>query len=105
MPSKFQSKLAKLIGKYEKNNAEDYGLLAPVYYDKTLDQYLYSFHPQGKVWIIGSKIGTDKARWNIAQDKSCPDSPTDHLYVWSHNTDQGQNIYNKTDRVLVECID
>ena len=106
MPSKFQSKLASLIGKYEKINAEDYGLLAPLYYDKTKANYLYSFHPQGKVWIQSSTIGSERAIWNFAaQDMSCPDSPTDQLYVWSHNTDEGQWIYNKTDRILVKCID
>ena len=95
-----------LMGNFEKITALDYGLLAPLYYEKSKDLYLFSHHPQGKVWQVSSKLSTTPMRVVFGDDASCPDSPNAGDWEWFNTTTtEGQQVYIKDEHIKVKCID
>ena len=49
-----------LSGLYTKvaNSVDDYGIMAPLYREESRNLFLFSYHPEGKVWQISSKLTT-----------------------------------------------
>ena len=106
------------MGIYEKIDEKEVGLLAPLYFEKHKNLYLFSHHPQGKVWQVSSKLSTTPLRvvMDSQKDKSgkpkmsCPDSDTGsgngpHWEWFNTTTPEGQQIYIQDDRIKVKCID
>ena len=99
--------VSQITGTYESINVP--GILAPVYYEKIQDEYLYSQHPHGKVWIFSSKISQfrrHQVRINFDEVLSCPDSSNSG--AWERlvtHTDDGQDIFVKDEHIKVKCID
>ena len=54
--------ISYLMGTFKKTVSTEFGLLAPLYYEKAKDLYLFSHHPQGKVWQVSSKLSTTPMR-------------------------------------------
>ena len=103
-----------LMGIYEKIDEKEVGLLAPLYFEKHKNLYLFSHHPQGKVWQVSSKLSTTPLRvvMDSQKDKSgkpkmsCPDSDDSVHWEWFNTTTpEGQQIYIQDDRIKVKCID
>ena len=95
-----------LMGIFEKITSLDYGLLAPLYYEKSKDLYLFSHHPQGKVWQGSSKLSTTPMRVVFDDEMSCPDSSNTATWEWFNTTTaEGQQIYIKDEHIQVKCID
>jgi len=95
-----------LTGIFKNVNSEEQGLLAPLFYDKAKDLYLFSHHPQGKVWQISSKLSTTPMRVVFEKEMSCPGSSKDVVWEWFNTTtSEGQQIYVKDDHIKVKCID
>ncbi len=98
--------VSHLMGIYKKINANDFGLLAPLYYEKSKDLYLFSHHPQGKVWQISSKLSTTPMRVVFDGDMSCPDSSNDVTWEWYNTTTpEGQQIYVEDENIKIKCVD
>lgn len=95
-----------LMGIYEKIDEKEVGLLAPLYFEKHKNLYLFSHHPQGKVWQVSSKLSTTPLRVVFDNQMSCPDSSdTVHWEWFNTTTPEGQQIYIQDDRIKVKCID
>ena len=95
-----------LMGIFKKTESKDFGLLAPLYYEKSKDLYLFSHHPQGKVWQVSSKLSTTPMRVVFDSDMSCPDSSNEVTWEWFNTTTaEGQQIYIKDEHIKVKCID
>lgn len=95
-----------LMGVYEKIDALEVGLLAPLYYEKSKDLYLFSHHPQGKVWQVSSKLSTTPMRAVFNHEKSCPDSSDSVTWEWFNTTTtEGQQLYIKDTHIKIKCID
>ena len=94
------------------------GLLAPLYYDKSKQLYLFSHHPQGLVWQVSTKLSTTPMRGilnvvsssddnsDVLDDdtKSCPDNDLMHWEWFNSTTSQGQQLYVKDDHIQVKCV-
>ena len=94
-----------LMGTFKKIDALDHGLLAPLYYEKSKDLYLFSHHPQGKVWQISSKLSTTPMRVVFEDEMSCPDSTIDVTWEWFNTTTaEGQQIYVKDKNIQIMCL-
>ena len=94
------------MGIFEKTDSKEFGLLAPLYYEKSKDLYLFSHHPQGKVWQVSSKLSTTPMRVVFEKDMSCPDSSDTVTWEWFNTTTpEGQQIYVKDDHIKVKCLD
>ena len=95
-----------LMGTFKKTDSKEFGLLAPLYYEKSKDLYLFSHHPQGKVWQVSSKLSTTPMRVVMKSDMSCPDSSNEVSWEWFNTTTaEGQQIYIKDEHIKVKCID
>ena len=98
-----------LMGNFTKIDPLGYGLLAPLYHEKSKDLYLFSHHPQGKVWQVSSKLFTTPMRVVFDKDMSCPDSTNPSgstTWEWFNTTTaEGQQIYIKDHHIKVKCID
>lgn len=95
-----------LMGIFKKIDALEYGLLAPLYYEKSKDLYLFSHHPQGKVWQVSSKLSTTPMRVVFEGQMACPDSSKTVTWEWFNTTtSEGQQIYIKDEHIKVKCID
>lgn len=98
--------ISYLMGIFKKTVSTDFGLLAPLYYEKAKDLYLFSHHPQGKVWQVSSKLSTTPMRVVFDSDMSCPDSSDSVTWEWFNTTTpEGQQIYIKDEHIKVKCID
>ena len=94
------------MGIYEKIDEKEVGLLAPLYFEKHKNLYLFSHHPQGKVWQVSSKLSTTPMRVVFENDMSCPDSSKTVTWEWFNTTTpEGQQIYVKDDHIKVKCLD
>ena len=94
------------MGIFELTDSKEFGLLAPLYYEKSKDLYLFSHHPQGKVWQVSSKLSTTPMRVVFEKDMSCPDSSDTVTWEWFNTTTpEGQQIYVKDDHIKVKCLD
>ena len=95
-----------LMGTFKKTDSKEFGLLAPLYYEKSKDLFLFSHHPQGKVWQVSSKLSTTPMRVVMKSDMSCPDSSNEVSWEWFNTTTaEGQQIYIKDEHIKVKCID
>ena len=83
-----------LSGLYRKvESSEDtMGLLAPLYKEERRSLFLFSHHPEGKVWQISGKLSTTPIR-GVFSSPACPDSEN---ITWE--------LYNKTRRGKQQCI-
>lgn len=99
-------KVSYLMGIYEKIDAKEVGLLAPLYFEQTKSLYLFSHHPQGKVWQVSSQLSTTPMRVVFETETACPDSSDSVTWEWFNTTTtEGQQIYIKDDHIKVKCID
>ena len=93
-----------LSGAYEKLELElqNFGLLAPVYFNSAKSLYLYSHHHNGMVWEISTDIlvpsntsdhlvGVAYAETQSRLSHACPDNPT-IIWHWIHEG-AGTNPY------------
>ena len=94
-----------LTGTFGRINAEEYGLMAPLYYDPHKNLYLFSHHPKGRVWQVSTKLSTTPLRGVFTKDNSCPDVG-DITWEWFNTTTaQGQQLYVRDNHVKVKCLD
>ena len=97
-----------LMGIFTKIDGRERGLLPPLYYDKSKDLYLFSRHPQGKVWQVSSKLSTTPMRASAppGSGKVCPDDSKLDTWEWFNTTtSEGQQLYVKDSNIHVKCID
>lgn len=94
-----------LTGTFAKIDANKYGLLSPLYYDKMKDLYLFSHHPKGRVWQVSTKLSTTPLRGVFPEDNSCPDSNSITWEWFNTTTAQGQQLYVPDENVHVKCLD
>jgi len=84
------------------------GLMAPLYFNKEKDLYLFSHHPKGLVWQVSTKLSMTPLRGiqNASEKpKACPDSNTLTWEWFNSTTSQGQQIYVKDDHIQIKCLD
>ena len=108
-----------LSGNFEKMDEKEMGLLAPLYYDKSKQLYLFSHHPQGLVWQVSTKLSTTPMRGilNVVSSSdddnsdvldddtsSCPDNDLMNWEWFNSTTSQGQQLYVKDDHIQVKCV-
>ena len=110
-----------LSGNFEKMDEKQMGLLAPLYYDKAKQLYLFSHHPQGLVWQVSTKLSTTPMRGildgvsteddsdasaTVVNDttQSCPDNDLIKWEWFNTTTSQGQQLYVKDEHIQVKCI-
>ena len=107
-----------LSGNFERIDEKEMGLLAPLYYDKTKQLYLFSHHPKGLVWQVSTKLSTTPMRGvlkGVNNDgdndaivdenaESCPDNDFITWEWFNSTTTQGQQLYIKDEHIQVKCI-
>jgi len=86
--------------------------LAPLYIDPVTNLFLYSHHPQGKVWQVSPKLSTTPLRGNFlsvgGNKGACPDSGDHGEVIWewfNTTTPQGQQLYVADKHIAVKCVD
>ena len=84
------------------DRSEWFDLLAPLYYDKVKQLYLFSHHPQGLVWQISSSLVTTPVR-ALTTNPSCPDTKGLTWEWYNSTTKQGQQIYVKDTSIQLNC--
>ena len=106
-----------LTGEFELDTEQQNskGLMAPLYFNKEKDLYLFSHHPKGLVWQVSTKLsmtplrgihlGIRDSTWASEKPKACPDSNTLTWEWFNSTTSQGQQIYVKDDHIHVKCLD
>ena len=99
-----------LAGEFELDTVQQNskGLMAPLYFNKEKDLYLFSHHPKGLVWQVSTKLSMTPLRGiqNASEKpKACPDSNTLSWEWFNSTTSQGQQIYVKDDHIHVKCLD
>ena len=94
-----------LSGLYTKvDNSEDtMGLLAPLYKEEKRSLYLFSHHPEGKVWQISGKLSTTPIR-GVFSSPACPHSEN---IAWElyNKTRRGKQQFIKDQHIQVKCMD
>ena len=107
-----------LSGNFEKMDEKEMGLLAPLYFDKSKQLYLFSHHPKGLVWQVSTKLSTTPMRGildgvsgedgeasQISEEaKSCPDNDLIRWEWFNSTTAQGQQLYVKDEHIQVKCM-
>ena len=108
-----------LSGMFEKMDEKEMWLLAPLYFDKSKQLYLFSHHPKGLVWQVSTKLSTTPMRGildGVSADSdaslvavddntnSCPDNDSIKWEWFNTTTSQGQQLYVKDDHIQVKCI-
>ena len=100
-----------LSGIFDKINEKDVGLLAPLFFDKSKQLYLFSHHPKGLVWQVSTKLSTTPMRGvlDVSGDgdesiTSCPDNDNIKWEWFNSTTSQGQQLYIKDDHIQVKCV-
>jgi len=106
-----------LSGNFERIDEKEMGLLAPLYFDKSKQLYLFSHHPKGLVWQVSTKLSTTPMRGvlnGIDSDdndasvdesaESCPDNDFIKWEWFNSTTSQGQQLYVKDEHIQVKCI-
>ena len=82
------------------DEADTYGLLAPLYREVQKNLYLFSHHPEGLVWQVSQKLTTTPLR-GVFPGPSCPDS-NDIVWEWYNmTTTMGQQLYVKDNHIKV----
>jgi len=98
-----------LQGEYVLDDSNSKGLMAPLYFNKERDLYLFSHHPKGMVWQVSTKLSMTPLRGvhNMTEDKpeACPDEEGLKWEWFNSTTSQGQQIYVEDDHIQVKCID
>ncbi len=98
-----------LTGTFERVDEKSYGLLAPLYVDRKKGLYLFSHHPQGRVWQVSTKLSTTPLRGVFSDDGSCPDSRVGGSklkWEWFNTTTpEGQQLYVSDPHIVVKCLD
>ena len=107
-----------LSGNFEKMDEKEMGFLAPLYYDKSKQLYLFSHHPKGLVWQVSTKLSTTPMRGildGVSDEKgdlskddedlsSCPDNDSIKWEWFNSTTSQGQQLYIKDEHIQVKCV-
>lgn len=94
------------LGTFERINEKEVGLLAPLYFDKVKQLFLFSHHPQGKVWQVSTKLSTTPVRAVFPGNSACPDSKPDVTWEWFNTTTtEGQQLYVKDTHIRIKCVD
>ena len=95
-----------LSGHYRKvENSEDtYGILAPLYKEETRNLFLFSYHPEGRVWQISQKMTTTPIR-GVFSSPACPDSETITWELYNKTTKRGKQQFIKDPNIQVKCLD
>lgn len=99
-----------LTGEYEMGDANSKGLMAPLYFSKAKDLYMFSHHPKGLVWQVSTKLSMTPLRGvlNVTESglkEACPDTESLKWEWFKETTDKGQQIYVPDDNIHVKCID
>ena len=94
-----------LTGNFTKIDEREYGLMAPLYRDPVKNLYLFSHHPQGRVWQVSTKLSTTPLRGVFSRNGSCPDSEQVTWEWFNTTTPEGQQLYVKDDHIVVKCLD
>jgi hypothetical protein len=94
-----------LTGNFTRIDEKDYGLMAPLYRDVHKGLYLFSHHPQGRVWQVSTKLSTTPLRGIFSKGGSCPDTEQITWEWFNTTTAQGQQLYVKDDHIVVKCLD
>jgi len=94
-----------LTGNFSKIDEREYGLMAPLYRDPVKNLYLFSHHPQGRVWQVSTKLSTTPLRGVFSRNGSCPDSEQVTWEWFNTTTPEGQQLYVKDDHIVVKCLD
>jgi len=87
------------------------GYLAPVYgkVSEGAPSYLYSHHPKGKVWLIGSTTSTWSLRLNKLEsndDHDCPfDLKEDEEWEYLQSKKGDKEVWLRDIDLNIECID
>ena len=107
-----------LSGDFEKTDGKEMGLLAPLYFDKSKQLYLFSHHPKGLVWQVSTKLSTTPMRgildsvYNAGENeeydndtKYCPDNDLIQWEWFNSTTPEGQQLYVKDEHIQVIRVD
>ena len=101
-----------LLGEFEQNDGKSQGLMAPLYFNKEKDLYLYSHHPKGMVWDVAPvdnkflSLGSLRGI-KYGKAEACPHTEGVR-WEWYHNTTtNGQHIYlyDESNKIQVKCLD
>merc|ERR1712029_870443 len=90
-----------LQGEYVLDDRNSKGLMAPLYFNKERDLYLFSHHPMGLVWQVSTKLSMTPLR-GIFDDASkvgqaCPDKESIRWQWFNSTTPNGQQVYIEDD--------
>ena len=101
------SAVTYMMGEFDKIDQNAVGLMAPLYFNREKDLYLFSHHPKGLVWQVSTKLSTTPLR-GISLDKdsqtACPDTDQIRWEWFNTTTPQGQQLYIEDSHIQVKCI-
>ena len=99
-------------GSFKKlDRSESFDLLAPLYYDSVKQLYLFSHHPKGKVWFLGSSTDSWSMRINklaSGEDHDCPLKWKEEEaweYLQSKSKNDEKEVWLRDTNVEIECLD
>jgi len=96
-----------MMGEFDKINQNSMGLMAPLYFNREKDLYLFSHHPKGMVWQVSTKLSSTPLRGVNDMDSSgsrCPDDSRTRWEWFNSTSAQGQQIYVKDTHIQIKCI-